>query len=70
MSNNDTQEQKPTEDGKGKQTQQKFYRPKFKGANELLATLCTKSERKAKDQFVVFQKSIEQYVMTDFTNPA
>ena len=41
----------------------------FKGANEDIATLCTKAERRQKDQYVVFQKSLEQHVTTNFTNP-
>lgn len=41
----------------------------FKGANEAIATLCTKAERRQKNQYVVFQKSLEQYVTTNFTNP-
>lgn len=41
----------------------------FKGANENITTLCTKAERKQKDRYVVFQKSLEQYVTTTFTNP-
>jgi hypothetical protein len=42
----------------------------FKGANEALRTLGTRLERKDRDQFLTFQKSLEQYVMTEFKNPA
>jgi hypothetical protein len=42
----------------------------FKGANESVRTLGTRLERKDKDQFLNFQKSLEQYVMTEFKNPA
>ena len=44
--------------------------PAFKGANESIATLGTRLERKDKDQFLSFQKSLEQHVMTEFKNPA
>ncbi len=42
----------------------------FKGANESVATLRARLERKDKDQFLAFQKSLEQHVMTEFKNPA
>ena len=52
-------------DNKGKRF---FARSIFKGANENIAVLCTKAEKKQKDQYIVFQKSLEQYVTTSFTN--
>ena len=52
------QNQKPT-----------VYTNKFKGENEKITTLTAMGERKAKDQFVVFIKSISQHVMTAFSNP-
>ena len=60
-------------DNKNKQQEQgkkSFFRgTTFKGANEDIATLCTKAEHKQKDQYVVFQKRLEQHVTTNFTNP-
>ena len=53
-------------DNKGKRP---FTRSNFKGANENIATLCTRAEKKQKDQYIVFQKSLEQHVSTAFTNP-
>ena len=53
-------------DNRGKRT---FIRSNFKGANESIATLCTRAERKRKDQYIVYQKSFEQYVTTTFSNP-
>ena len=46
-----------------------FIRSAFKGANESIATLCTRAEKKQKDQYITFQKSLEQHVTTSFTNP-
>lgn len=40
----------------------------FKGANENILTLYTKAERRQKDQYVLFQRSLEQYVTTNFSN--
>jgi len=43
----------------------------FKDANEDIETLLgTRIERKEKDQFLIFQKSLEQHVMTSFKNAA
>jgi hypothetical protein len=42
----------------------------FKRANANVRTLGTRLERKDKDQFLSFQKSLEQHVMTEFKNPA
>jgi len=41
----------------------------FKGANEDIETLGTRIERNEKEQFLIFQKSLEQHVMTSFKNP-
>jgi hypothetical protein len=35
-----------------------------------MRTLGTRLEKKDKDQFLNFQKSLEQHVMTEFKNPA
>ena len=58
--------EKHDEDGRMKKP---FYKSTFKGANEEMATLCTKSERKQKDQHMIFQKILKQHVTTNFKNP-
>ena len=59
------------DDSTKKQASRIFQRQpvRFKGTNETLANLYTKSKRRAREQFTVFQKSIAQHSMTDLTNP-
>lgn len=41
----------------------------FRGTIESFATLGTKAEVRQKDQFIIIQKGITNYVMTTFQNP-
>ena len=58
-----------TRNEKENKNKKPFIRSVFKGANENVATLCTRAEKKKKDQYIIFQKSLEQHVTTSFTNP-
>ena len=57
-----------TRNEKENKNKKPFIRSVFKGANENVATLCTRAEKKKKDQYIIFQKSLEQHVTTSFTN--